>query len=159
MISALLILMNRASKKINVPCHYQIDNITCHLCITWIMHELTRQLPSGSKKCHLQMLDLLIKTTTARSTFYRLQQKLNKLFRGERVIITAAENVAEKRVFRGSCAFCSAVKWSWNTAARSLSGANLININFIIADCCSSLALQKRSSSSPTWHTLMLFWL
>lgn len=74
------------------------------------MHELTRQLPSGSKKCHLQMLDLLIKTTTARSTFYRLQQKLNKLLRGERVIITAAENVAEKRVFGGSCAFCSAVK-------------------------------------------------
>lgn len=42
------------------------------------------------------MLDLLIKTT-AWSTFYRLQQKLNKLFRGERVIITAAENVAEKK--------------------------------------------------------------
>lgn len=55
------------------------------------------------------MLDLLIKTT-APSAFYRLQEKLNKLFRGERVIISAAENVAEKRVFRGSCAFCSAVK-------------------------------------------------
>lgn len=43
------------------------------------------------------MLDLLIKTTTARSTLYRLRQKLNKLFRGERVIITAAENEAEKK--------------------------------------------------------------
>lgn len=61
------------------------------------MHELTRQLPSGSKKCPSQMLDLLIKTTTARSTLYRLRQKLNKLFRGERVIITAAENEAEKK--------------------------------------------------------------
>lgn len=55
----------------------------------------------------------------------------------------------QKKVLTCGCAFCVAVKWSWNTAVRSLSGANLINMNFIMVDCSSSLAFQKCSSSSP----------
>lgn len=76
------------------------------------MHTLSSELPpTRREKCLSQMLDLPIKITPY-SALFTLPQKLNQHALFYIAIITAAENVAEKREFTGSCAFCSAVKWS-----------------------------------------------